>query len=140
MLVWPALQPWEDGVHSISPMPQSERICTNSPSASGGLLRGLLARLTSVRLHGTVVTNSATSSGWSCVPAPRRRNRQLPSSVRNVSPNAQSSGLESCRKASAILGAFHASTSGLREGCVLSAPSWNGNDNDQAFLTPGGQD
>lgn len=92
------------------PMPQSERICTNSPSPSGGLLRGLLPRLTSVRLRGTVVTSSATSSGWSCVPAPRRRSRRLSSGVRNVRPNAQSSGIESCQKASTILGAFHAST------------------------------
>ena len=80
------------------------------PFPSGGLLRGLLPRLTSVRLRGTVVTSSAMSSGWSCVPAPRRRSRRLSSGVRNVRPNAQSSGIESCQKASTILGAFHAST------------------------------
>jgi hypothetical protein len=120
MLVRPASQPCRRGRRRAtrSPPCPSRRgpartaLPRLEPSRkSHGLFRGLLPRQTSARPNGTVVISSATSSEWSCVPAPRRRSRQLPSGVRSVSPTAQSSGLKSCRGASAILGAFHASTS-----------------------------
>ena len=57
--MWAGFTALGDGVQLDLPMPQSEKICTNSPSPYGGLLRGLLPRLTSVRLPGTVVTSSA---------------------------------------------------------------------------------
>jgi hypothetical protein len=117
MLVRPASQPCRRGRRRATRSPQSERTCTNSPSAFG----------TESKVSRSFPRPASETNQCSPERHSRDQLRNVERMVRRPCPAAQKPSAakrrakrqsncavvwsQSCRRASAILGAFHASTS-----------------------------